>query len=140
MHFRTPVPVSCVCLHYLINIHLHLINGCELLMSHPKLLEWDQSFTHQMCFKIVLTKISTSYAPLWKNGPIVLHLFDGWPVCVDQVMSTQYLLTPLLESCQSWYSGSYSTEQMFPFDFQVIWSKVNFKLLVFKEMLFNQYL
>ena len=30
-------------------------------------------------------------------------LLFGWPV--DLVLSAQYLLTPLLESCQTWYSG-----------------------------------
>ena len=34
---------------------------------------------------------------------------------VDQAMSAQYLFTPLLESCQTWYSGS-PREKMTPID------------------------
>ena len=37
------------------------------------------------------------YAHLWKKGHIVLHMSDGILVC--NLMSAQYLLTPLLESC-----------------------------------------
>ena len=45
---------------------------------------------------------------------------------IDQEMSTEYLLTTLLESCQSWYTGCPMS-----FDFQVTWSKVKVKMLVF---------
>ena len=38
---------------------------------------------------------------------------------VDQVLFTQYLLIPLLESCQTWY-GEYPIAVGFPFGFQVM--------------------
>ena len=38
-----------------------------------------------------------------KRGHFVLHLSVNW--YLDQAMSVQYLLTPLLESCQTWCSG-----------------------------------
>ena len=43
----------------------------------------------------------------FEKEDIVLHLSVNWMVgrSVDQVMSIQYLLTILLESCQTWYSG-----------------------------------
>ena len=44
------------------------------------------------------------FMPLLKKGAYCLHFLVG--LSVDQVMSAQYLLTPLLESCQTWYSGS----------------------------------
>ena len=41
--------------------------------------------------------------PFEKRGHIVLHMSVG--PSVDQMMSAQYLLTPFLESCQTWYNG-----------------------------------
>ena len=43
----------------------------------------------------------------FEKEDIVLHLSVNWMVgrSVDQAMSIQYLLTILLESCQTWYSG-----------------------------------
>ena len=41
--------------------------------------------------------------PFKKRGHIVLNLLVG--LSVDQVMSAQYLSTPLLKNCQTSYNG-----------------------------------
>ena len=57
---------------------------------------------------------------------IVLHLLVGQSVglSVDQLESAQYLLTPLPESCQTWYNG-----WPLAIDFEVTWSKVKVLIL-----------
>ena len=54
---------------------------------------------------------------------------------VEKMLSTQYLETLLLESCQTWYN-----ECNYKVDVQVTWSKVKVKLSVFEMMLSAQYL
>ena len=66
---------------------------------------------------------------LRKRGQIVLHLWVSWSV--HQMLSTQYLLTPFLQSCQTWYTG-YPLRVGVPYWFSghiPYWSKikVNFK-------------
>ena len=58
------------------------------------------------------------YRPFWKKGA---YCFAPVGRSVDQAMSAQYLLTPLL-ACR---------EKMTPIDFQITWSKVKVKLLVY---------
>ena len=50
---------------------------------------------------------------------------------VFEKISAQYLLTPLLESCQTWYRewGNAPAEYKDPIDVWVTWSKVKVKLL-----------
>ena len=61
--------------------------------------------------------------PIWKRGHIVLHLLIG--------RSVVYLLTSLLESCQTWWSIC---------SFQVTWFNAKVKRLVFVQMLSAQFL
>ena len=57
-----------------------------------------------------------------------------------QMFSVQYLLTPLIESCYSWYNSKMPLQkQKNPINFQITWSKVMVRLLVFVQMFSAQF-
>ena len=85
-------------------------------------------------FKYNIQCTSENFLPLlvpinlqdtWRKVEVTLLIFI-------QIMSSQHILTPLLESCQTWYSAVDD-----PRDFQVTWSKVKVKQLVFEQIMSN---
>ena len=128
---------------------------CSLLIFRPqgqrsriKLLVFDKTAG---LWKNVGCSISPEpYAGKLLNTAQWMPLESRWPILMSRSwskvkvkllvfetnLSAQYLLTSLLESCQTWYCECL----MIPTDVQFTWSKVMVKLLVFEQMLSAQYL